>query len=267
MKALFLCAIFILSCTRFALCAEKEVNVLGEGFVPDNIKSIYKEVSSQKEPAKRGEFESLEVYKKRIADWEQTISSKPYVIAMPKSPVYNWHFYNPDTKSFNFFISLNDNFIADISSECAKETNKYLSIKLFDEREDKGVYIGENAFGVKKEITKTKHTAYFAKLLLPSSVSKFIKSKGSFNKYFEIPYKKLDPSEAKSLKDNYEIFFIVVPTPLACKKTATNYSYHISTPTINSPSEYTFDSYTTFFTLKEVIIVNAKDKTALMRLK
>jgi hypothetical protein len=48
-KTSFLCAILIFCCAEFGLCAEKEINVFADGFRPDNIQNIYKEVSNKKE--------------------------------------------------------------------------------------------------------------------------------------------------------------------------------------------------------------------------
>jgi hypothetical protein len=121
----------------------------------DNVIAVFREVQASGLAGAKGEFESTAQYEARLASWKSKGATKKYVFVIEN---------NGQTDDF-----ANYTFKYDADAEAMHLTvgSKYDdsdSLQLRSIRTVLGTYVGVNAFGVKKLITREAEETYYLKV-------------------------------------------------------------------------------------------------------
>jgi hypothetical protein len=118
----------------------------------DNIVAVFHEVQASGLAGARGEFETTAQYEARLAAWKRKGAARKYVFLVENngqldSFTYTLE-YNADTESMHLIVGEYDTD----------------TVQLRTIRTVLGTYVGVNAFGVKKLITRMMEETYHLKL-------------------------------------------------------------------------------------------------------
>jgi hypothetical protein len=192
-----------------------------KAMLSDNIVAVFRAVQASGLAGAKGEFESTAQYEARLASWKG--GTKKYVFLIDKdeqSEFEAYYTFEYDADAEEMHLTVGCNYLAGDT------------IRLRSIRTVLGTYVGTNAFGVKKIITRMVENSYFVGLSSSSPFKLF--SKDEYGISFE-PAKftwTMDPAAARANKESLRIAVVgTVPSPEATEETS------LTEPTINRPRQ------------------------------
>ncbi len=215
---------------------DKPIELSTESFPPNftgiNLHKLAAGMSIYSDQLNKGEFEKTTDYEKRISDLEsKPIFDEIYQNSLVGFVTKNLYIkYDADGEILNLKLYTTE----DTDKACLKNVGiskqLYFSdcrqIPLLSQTVGESSYIGQNAFGVKKEIKQT-DLIDFGLTVVIGSID--VQSRDYFGYAVDL---KFTPIEAKRLKDNFRAIIIG-----ELQKPILNKSATYEKPTINSPSE------------------------------
>lgn len=234
---------------------------LGSNFNGDDFKKVF--ATLEKKVPTKGEFETTASYNEKI----NSISENNIYIFKTTSVA----------KQYNADLNL-----MTIKVRASSYASHYISLDVKDIYQKPFYYMGSNAFGAVKEVSYNSSTHY--EILFEDVRNNFVYEKSgmtfNYNTFkIDITY---SPLEAKSLKDNLEVFLICKPKLINSLKSFgyRNFSREVKTepffvftdfshsePTFNAPSEHHFNNFYINTELLELCVVNTKTGDVLKKYK
>lgn len=213
-----------------------------KAMVGDNIVALFRAVQASGSAGAKSEFESTAQYEARLASWKG--GTKKYVFVLDKeeqSPLDAYYTFEYDADAEEMHLTVGSNYLAG-------DTIQLRSIRTVI-----GTYVGTNAFGVKKTITRIVEYSYYVNLSSSSPFKLF--SKDEYGISFE-PAKfawTMDPVAARASKAALRIAVVgAVPSPEATEET------RLTEPTTSRPREVLVYSRTLPFSLEELRVLNSR---------
>jgi hypothetical protein len=202
----------------------------------DNIVAVFRAVQASGLAGAKSEFESTTQYEARLASWKG--GTKKYVFVVESNG-------QPDD-----FANYTFKYDADAKEMLLTVGSKYEvsdSVQLRSIRTVLGTYVGVNAFGVKKLITRMVEETYYVKLSPSSPFHLFTWAGPSWFSWG------MDPAAARANKESLRIAVVgTVPSPEATEEKSP------AEPTINRPRQVLVYSRTLPFSLEELRVINSR---------
>ena len=195
----------------------------------DEFLNLYSYLSEFKPSKPRGEFETKEEYKKRLAKEEMEKGKNIKLDVFYVKAGFPKYEYNND-KLF---------YTVTVLSRSYRKNVQYADNVIYEERENLGSYIAANAFGEKVNVNKFKTSRYVINVF---ELDKHLKYYLSYEFTF-----KVDPKKAQDLKNNMSLIYEVIPYEPKDKNPDEN-KYNNIVTSIESAYEYRDMNSFTFVT-------------------
>jgi len=212
-----------------------------------DIRKLISDVEKVQVPKERGEFETTEQFNKRVNESsDKAVTDSCYLFLLDQKT--GWAKYDADRQVMNFGITVTSPIV-------------------LHKDVDTGQFIGSNAFGVKKVITKTSVNEFCINSVEVSN--KVLSRQDKFNsRYIMLDGLKTGIETAKDIKNKYAILILVKPKKSNDGSSDFRYinykSFHIKA-TIDSPHEEQSASVLLNAVILEAIVVDTSNGNVLQQ--
>jgi hypothetical protein len=209
----------------------------------DDIAAVFREVQASGLAGAKSEFESTAQYQARLASWLVKGGTKRYIFAFDRGAEgafegYYTFDYNADAELMRLTV---ENMLAEEP------------IPLRSTRMVLGTYLGTNALGVKRTVTRMVKNIYYVSLSSSSPLKLF--TKDDYGLYLD-PARftwPMDPAAARANKASLSLALVgTIPLPEATEEKG------LDEPTIDDPQQVLVYSRTLPFSLEELRVINSR---------
>jgi TonB family protein len=206
----------------------------------DDITAVFRAVKASGLAGPKSEFESTAQYETRLASWKGGTKKYVFVVEKNEESVMNGYKFEYDADSQEMRLTVGSEYLVSDT------------IQMRSDRTALGTYVGSNAYGVKRTITRMVEYTYFVSLYYSSPFELFSKDQYDILKPAQFNWR-MDPTAARATKESLRIAFVgTIPSPEATEETS------LTEPTISRPRQILVYSRTLPFSLEELRVLNSR---------
>jgi TonB family protein len=206
----------------------------------DDITAVFRAVKASGLAGPKSEFESTAQYEARLASWKGGTKKYVFVVEKNEESVMNGYKFEYDADSQEMRLTVGSEYVVSDT------------IQMRSDRTALGTYVGSNAYGVKRTITRMVEYTYFVSIYSSSPFELFSKDQFDILKPAQFNWR-MDPTAARATKDSLRIAFLgTIPSPEATEETS------LTEPTISRPRQILVYSRTLPFSLEELRVLNSR---------
>jgi hypothetical protein len=208
--------------------------------ISDDIVAVFREVQASGLAGTKGEFESTAQYQARLTSWKGGTKKYVFVVDKPQEGPFKEYTFEYDADAEEMHLTIGNEYIV-------SDTFQLRSIRTV-----LGTYVGANAYGVKKSITRMVENTYYLRLSSSSPFELFSKGEYGSSKPAKFTWT-MDRATARANKESLRIGLEgTIPSPEATQETS------LTEPTIDFPRHILVYSRTLPFSLEELRVLNLR---------